>query len=73
MQKKLIEKTKIINEKEEALVDLVNLMDKFKSQLNVQDDLLKFTANKITADLNIRTTTNKTLTTSTSQSFKTKK
>lgn len=50
MQQKLSEKTKTLQEKEALIDELVKVMEKFKSQLNIHDDLLKFTANRLYLD-----------------------
>ena len=47
MLSKLTEKTKSVQEKEQLISELISVMNKFKSQLNIQDDILKLTSNKL--------------------------
>jgi hypothetical protein len=54
MLQKVTEKTKQIQEKEQLITELVNIMNKFKSQLNIQDDILKLAANKLYIDASLK-------------------
>ena len=51
MLDKLNDKTKKLREKDQVVSDLVNLTEKFKTQLNISDDLLKLTSNKMYSDV----------------------
>ena len=50
MLSKLNEKTKLVHEKEQLILELMNIMNKFKSQLHMQDDLMKLASNKLYTD-----------------------
>ena len=50
MLQKLNEKNKTVQDNEQLINELINIMNKFKSQLNFQDDILKLASNKLYAD-----------------------
>jgi hypothetical protein len=50
MLSKLNEKTKVVHEKEQLILELINIMNKFKSQLHMQDDIMKLASNKLYMD-----------------------
>ena len=47
MIEKLNEKSKTLKEKDQLIAELINVLEKYKAQLNCSDDMLKLTANKL--------------------------